>query len=79
MGRAALKEGFSAGTSDYKVQADDYIATIRAKDFPNAGEHGEFRVYAIYGDITRPDDLQTAIGNLLTERGIQKRTIIINY
>lgn len=79
MAREKLKVGFPDAAADYKISdGDDFRVTIRAKDFPNSGENGQFRVYAVYGDITKPARLQKAIENLLIERGIQRREIVIN-
>ncbi len=62
----------------HQITHGDYRAEIRAKDFPNAGDAGEFRVYAVHGDITRQDDLKAAVCNLLSDHGIGRRRIIIN-
>lgn len=58
----------------HQVEANGCNWTIRAKDYPEAEE---FRVYAIHGDINRIADLKEAIGSLLTEHGIQRRTILL--
>lgn len=79
MGRAALRQGFSAGTADYNISdGDDFRVQIRAKDFPDAGPNGEFRVYRVDGDITKPARLKAAICNLLISRGVDRRRIVIN-
>jgi hypothetical protein len=57
---------------------DDFKVDIRAKDFPNAGENGEFRVYNVYGDVTKPQRLMKAIGNMLADAGIQNRRVVVN-
>ena len=73
MRKNARTTPFVAGTADYRISdGDDFTVTISAKDFP---ERNEFRVYNVYGDVTKPDRLQAAIGNLLTERGVDSRTI----
>lgn len=79
MGQAQRKAAFVNSAADYKISdGDDFKVTINAKDFPDAGEHGQFRVYKVYGDITKPERLRKAIENLLIERGIERREIQIN-
>lgn len=71
------RAAFIESAANYKIKDGDYVADINAKDFPDRGPHGVFRVYRVYGDITRTDRLKAAIGNLLTERGIDRRRIEI--
>lgn len=76
---ATVRTGFGNGTATYKINdGDDFKVDIRAKDFPNAGPNGEFRVYTVWGDVTKPERLQRAVENLLIERGVERRRIIIN-
>lgn len=72
----ARKGAFISSAADYRIaDGDDFRATISAKDFP---ERGEFRVYRVYGDINRPERLKAAICNLLAERGIDKRRVLLS-
>lgn len=71
----ARKTAFVGSASDYDIVDGDFRVTINAKDFP---EKDVFRVYRVYGDITKPDRLQAAIGNLLVERGVQSRKIEVS-
>lgn len=76
MANTKLKTGFSDSAADYKISdGDDFRVTINAKDFPKAGE---FRVYRVWGDITKPKRLEAAIRNLLIERGVGERTIKVS-
>ena len=75
----ARKTTFPQAVTEYRVSdGAGYIATVRAKDFPDAGDHGEFRVYTVFGDVTKPQALETALHNLMTDHGVERRKIIIN-
>lgn len=66
-------------TSTFHLDHDGYVGQIRAKDWPKAGPNGEFRVYAIHGDVTRPEALKEAIFQLLRDHGIGRRRVVINF
>lgn len=79
MPKIAPTEGFSDSTQIYRIDdGPDFRAEIRAKDFPSRGPNGTFRVYAVYGDVTKPDRLTSAIGRLLVSRGITRRRIEVS-
>lgn len=59
---------------NHRIEDEDFVATISAKDFP---ERGEFRVYRVCGDVTRPNHLKAAIRNLLAGHGIGERRVQI--
>lgn len=60
--------------SNVRISDGDFIAAIDAKDFPACGE---FRVYRVMGDVTRPHRLKAAISNMLAERGIGERKVVV--
>ena len=66
------KRPFPAGLHDYAIRHGDYSATIRASD-----NGTKFKVYAVYGDITRLDDLKAAIISLLASRNAGERQITV--
>lgn len=75
----ARKTAFPRCVADFKItDGAGYRADIRAKDFPEAGENGEFRVYRVEGDVTKPAALKAAIFQLLEKHGVQRRRVIIN-
>lgn len=75
MRKNTRKAAFVNSAADYRINEGDYRATINAKDFP---EKEEFRVYRVFGDVTKPGLLKAAICNLLIERGVQRRKIVIS-
>lgn len=54
-----------------------YRAKILAKDFPNFGDHGEFRVYRIYGDINNQRAFQNAIFRFLASYDVERRKVVL--
>lgn len=80
MARKNARAGaFVESAADYHIgDGEDFRVTINAKDFPARGPHGVFRVYRVFGDITQPERLHSAIGNLLAERGIERRRIEVS-
>jgi hypothetical protein len=70
---------FPDAAADYRISdGEDFTVTVNAKDFPKAGPDGEFRVYRVYGDVTKPRRLEAALGNLLASRGVQRRAIRVS-
>lgn len=67
---------FPDAAADYQVaDGEDFRVRINAKDFP---ARGEFRVYRVWGDVTKPARLKAAIGNLLAERGVAERRVRVS-
>jgi hypothetical protein len=63
-------------THDRRIRHDGGVWTISCKDFPATET---FRVYRIEGDINRLEDLNGGIIAMLTEHGIERRTIELNF
>lgn len=71
----ARTTAFPQAVTSFRVSdGAGFVADIRGKDFP---DQGVFRVYRVEGDVTKPEALETAIHNLLTDHGVEKRRVEI--